>query len=363
MRFVLMVSLLFTSWLCAQNTDSYTIELNYLKGNILPHKKGLDHLITGHPEGVFLGLLKQSDSLYEWQKAYNYPENGAYFLYQDLKNELLGETYAIGIQSNYYFFKRNLQFKVATGIAMVTNPYDKVTNSKNNAFGSKFMVNVDVGFSHKMYFDKHKWAVQTGLFLSHFSNGRMHSPNSGINTISVNLGVVYHINGTNHLTLLTTSCVDEKFSEPIHYNFVLRSGVNESSVINSGQHSFYHLGFFADKRMNRKSGLQLGAELFLSNFYKDFIEYQSVAYPNKNINPATDYKRIGLFVGHELYFDKMSIELQVGYYVYQPFKFDFPIYDRLGLKYYLNKKINGGVSVKTHGFLAEALEFSIGYRM
>jgi hypothetical protein len=144
---------------------------------------------------------------------------------------------------------------------------------------------------------------------------------------------------------------------------VLRTGINESSIVGSGTHPFYHIGFFADKRLNRKSAIQFGTELFLTRSNIDFIKYQSVAYPNLNINPNTDYKRVGVFVGHELFINRISIEAQLGYYVYQPFKIDIAIYDRLGIKYYLNNKIFTGISIKTHGFLAEAMEFAVGVRL
>jgi hypothetical protein len=157
--------------------------------------------------------------------------------------------------------------------------------------------------------------------------------------------------------------VDLKYKEPIRYNFVLRSGINESPIVGSGQHPFYHVGFYADKRLNRKSAIQLGAEVFFTNYYKDFIKYQSVAYPDQNLDPNTDYKRVGVFVGHELFINRISLEFQVGYYVYQPYKFDIPIYDRLGMKYYITKNIFTGLSIKTHIFLAEAMEFVVGMRI
>ena len=362
MRLILSCFLLFTILSFGQLNKPISLEFNYLKGNILPHKKGLDHLITGHPEGVMLSVLKQSDGSKEWQKDYNYPEYGAYFLYQDFKNDILGQNYAAGFQSNFYFLKRNIQFKVASGIAMTTHPYDKETNSKNNAFGSKFMANINIGLAYKTYFFNKKIAAQTGFFFSHYSNGRTKSPNSGINTINLNIGLAYNLSTSkiNKKDSVVTSIENSK--EPIHYNVVVRSGLNESSVVNSGQHSFYHIGFFANKKLNKKTTLQLGTELFLSNFYKDFIKYQSIAYPNKQIDANTDYKRVGVFIGYELFFDKVAVEAQAGYYVYQPFKFDIPIYDRIGIKYYFNKKINVGISVKTHGFLAEAFEFNVGTR-
>ena len=61
--------------------------------------------------------------------------------------------------------------------------------------------------------------------------------------------------------------------------------------------------------------------------------------------------------------NRISLEAQLGYYVYQPFKKDIPIYDRVGMKYYVTDNIFAGFTIKTHLFLAEALEFGIGYRI
>ena len=36
------------------------------------------------------------------------------------------------------------------------------------------------------------------------------------------------------------------------------------------------------------------------------------AYPELNIDPNTDYKRVGVFVGHELFINRISLEAQAG---------------------------------------------------
>ena len=350
--------------ICIQSqnaTNHLDVEVNFLRGNILPHTNDLNHLITGHPEGVMVSVTNRTFGKKEWEKRYNFPDFGTYLLYQDFKNEFLGKNYAIGLFYNFYMLNRNLQLKMATGIAMTTNPFDKQTNSKNNAFGSKFMSNIDIGLGYKKNNVIDKFGINAGVMLTHYSNGRIKSPNSGINTLNVNLGVNYAIEDA-PLKFIDAVPMVTKFSEPIRYNFVLRTGINESAVVNSGQHPFYHVGFYADKRFTRKNSLQLGTEIFFSEFYKDFIKYQSVAYPENKLDPTTDYKRVGVFIGHELFINKLSLEAQVGYYVYQPYKFDIPVYDRLALKYYLTKNIFTGLSLKTHLFLAEALEFVMGIR-
>ncbi|MEY3499178.1 MAG: hypothetical protein RL308_847 [Bacteroidota bacterium] len=342
--------------------DSNAIEVNYFTGNIIQHAPDLAHLITGHPEGVLFSFSKKTHGRQEWQSAYNFPDYGFYFLYQDFKNEFLGHNYAIGIHYNFYFLKRKLMFKVAEGIALASNPHDNVTNSKNGAFGSKLLGNVNFVLNYKKDNLIDKFGIEAGFIFTHFSNARIKAPNSGINTWNINVGLNYNFDNIENKIIDSTS-FNIKFKQPVKYNLVLRSGINESPIVGSGTKPFYHIGFFADKRLNRKSAIQFGAELFLTNSFIEFIKYKSIAYPNLNINPNTDYKRVGVFVGHELFINKISLEAQIGYYVYKPFKNDIAIYDRLGMKYYLSNKIFTGVSIKTHGFLAEAMEFAVGVRL
>ncbi len=344
-----------------ENKETTSVELNYLAGNILLHAPDLGHLITGHPESVMLNVSKKTYGFEEWQKAYNYPDYGLFVLYQDFKNQYLAHNFALGAHYTFYFLNRNLSFKVAQGIAYATHPYDKENNNKNKAFGSHVLANTDFVLQYKKENVIDKFGFQAGLVFTHFSNGRIIAPNSGINTYNFNVGINY--NFQKQLAYQKDTITPKiNYREPIKFSLVLRTGVDESPVIDSGQHPFYHVSFFADKRFNRKSALQFGTEVFFTTFFKDFIYYQSQAYPNKHIDPNTDYRRVGVFVGHELFINHISLEAQLGYYVYQPYKYDIAVYDRLGMKYYFTKHIFTGVSVKTHGFLAEAMEFIIGTR-
>lgn len=363
MKHFYLVVFFFSGFVFSQeNRETSAIDVSYFRGNVLPHTDDLNHLVTGHPDGLMLSLIKQTHGDQEWQKVYNYPDYGAYFIYQDYKNQILGQTFAVGAFYNFYFAKRRFLFKIAQGLAYATNPQDKETNSKNSAFGSAIMANTDFVLAYKKENILDRVGFQTGIIFTHFSNGRIKAPNSGVNAYNLYVGLNYNLD-KQIVRERDTIPVNLKCKEPIRYNFVLRSGVNESPIIGSGQHPFYHIGFYADKRLNRKSAIQLGTEVFFSNFYKDFIKYQSVAYPEYGVDPNTDYKRVGIFIGHELFINRVSLEFQVGYYVYQPYKYDIPIYDRLGMKYYVTKNIYTGLSIKTHIFLAEAMEFVVGVRI
>ena len=93
------------------------------------------------------------------------------------------------------------------------------------------------------------------------------------------------------------------------------------------------------------------------------MKYKSIAFPEGNIKGDEDYKRVGLFVGHELFINKTSIVTQLGYYVYYPFDFEGRVYSRFGIKRYFGKKVFGALSLKTHAAKAETVEFGIGIRL
>jgi Lipid A 3-O-deacylase (PagL) len=360
-RFYLLLLFISTFSFCQKTNETTAVEINYMAGNVLQHAPDLTQLL-GHPEGVMVSLSKKTFGKQEWQQAYNNPDYGVYFLYQDFKNQYMGHNLAVGAHYNFYFLKRRLMFKVAQGIGYASSPFNKEFNNKNKAFGSEILANTNFLIEYKKENLIGNIGVQAGFFFTHFSNGRIKAPNSGINTYGMNLGLNYNFN-KNPEYIRDTTAVKINYEEPIKYNFVLRTGISESPVINSGQYPFYHLGFFVDKRLNRKSALQLGTEVFLTQSVKDFIKYYATAYPKKNVDLETDYKRIGVFIGHELIINKLSLEVQLGYYVYQPFKYEIPVYDRVGAKYYITKNISTGISIKTHGFLAEALEFGTAIRL
>lgn len=353
--------LFFCHFLFAQEkTETTSLDVTYFKGNVLPHTDDLQHFLKGHPDGVFVSVYQKTYGHQEWERAFNYPDYGGYFIYQDFKNDILGKVYAAGALYNFYFLNRHLQFKIAQGVAYTTDPHDKEDNNKNAAFGSKIVANTNFALNYTTkIFDK--FDLKAGLLFTHFSNGRIKAPNSGVNTYGINVGVTY--NFEEPLEKQVDSLPKQKVTEPIKYNFVLRAGISESPIIGSGQKPFYHPAFYVDKRISRKSAFQLGTEVFFTQSYKEYIKFMAIAYPDEDVSIDTDYKRVGVFVGYELFINRISLEAQLGYYVYQPYKSDIPVYDRLGMKYYFAKNIYTGLSIKTHVFLAEAMEFLIGVRL
>lgn len=342
-------------------TNTSYFDLNYFKGNIALHNNDILHLISGRPEGLIVSWNKKTFGHQEWEQRFNYPDYGVSFTYQNLKNEALGENYAIYGHYNFYFFNRNVMLRIGQGLALTTNPYDKENNFKNIAFGSRVMSSTYLMLNYKKERLFNRVGFQTGLALIHYSNANVKAPNTSINSVTLNFGLTYSLEDEDPEFILKNT--NEKFTQPIKYNLVFRSGINQSDVIGSSQYPFYIFSGYADKRLSKLSAIQLGADMFFSNFLKELITFQSIAFPENDVNGDEDFKRVGVFVGHELFVNKMSLETQIGYYVYYPFDFEGRTYFRVGLKRYFGDKLFGAVTLKSHGAKAEAVEFGIGVRL
>jgi hypothetical protein len=342
-------------------TSNTYFDLNYFSGNIALHNTDILHLISGRPQGFIFSWNKKTFGNEDWEQRFNYPDYGASFIYQDLVDERLGDNFGLYAHYNFYFFKRHLTLRIAQGLAYTTNPYDKIGNPKNIAFGTRFLSSTYLMLNYKKENLLNHFGIQGGLSLIHYSNANVKAPNTSINTIALNIGVTYNLSENENEYIENLD--KEKYTEPIRYNLAFRSGINQSDIIGSGQFPFYILSAYADKRLNHLSAVQFGVDVFFSNFLKELIYYQSVSFPEENVSGDEDYKRVGLFVGHELFINRMSIETQLGYYVYYPFDFEGRTYIRIGLKRYFGDKFFGSITLKSHGAKAEAVELGIGVRL
>ncbi|GLB49051.1 hypothetical protein Y10_14190 [Neptunitalea sp. Y10] len=342
-------------------TKSYSLDASYFYGNIPRHSTSISHLITGHPEGVALSFSAKTFGEEEWQQRFNYPDYGATLVHTDLKNEYLGANTSLYGHYSFYFLNRNLMLRIGEGLAYCSNPYDKESNYRNSAFGSSIVTSTFLMLNYKKENLFKNLGFEAGLLMLHYSNGNFKAPNTSVNVVALNMGLTYNI-GDNEQEYIKT-ITDNKYTEPIKYNVVFRSGVNMSDVIGSGQYPFYVLTAYADKRLSKLSAIQFGADVFFSRFLEEYIKYMSIAFPEDGVKGDEDYKRAGLLVGHELFVNRLSLVTQLGFYVYNPINYESGMYQRIGLKYYMNKSIFGGVTLKTHAAQAEAVEFAIGVRL
>lgn len=368
--FCLLFTFLFCQLTLAQQKEirPFSIELDVFQGSIVEHNPDIAHLIVGHPTGFIISYNRKTYGWNEWESRYNFPDWGFSFAYQDMKNPILGKNYSIYGHYNWYFWNRNLSVGVAQGIAYNTNPYDSETNFENNAYGSRFLSST---LLRARYVKENVYkgiGINAGFGFLHYSNANLKAPNNSTNTLYFNVGLSYQPDAISFPTRIghvrSWRGKSSNYAERIKYNLVLRTGTNEADVNGLGQFPFYTISVFADKRLNYKTTIQAGIDVFFSHFLIDLIRFRAVAFPEDGLTGNEDYRRVGAFVGHELRFNRTAFVSQLGYYVYWPYEFENQIYNRLGLKrYFLNEKMFAVVAIHAHWAKAEAVEFGVGVRL
>ncbi len=351
----------------SQEKELYPISLesDFFYGSILEHNPDIQHLITGHPTGFLLSFNRKTYGFNEWERRYNFPDWGFSVAYQNMHNKYLGDVLGVYGHMTWYFLDRQVRIGVGEGIAYANHPFDTDSNYNNNAYGTHLL---STTFLSGDYVRENIWkgfGVHAGFIIIHYSNGNLRAPNNSTNTIALNAGLSYQLDYKEFPDYIyRQDSLSSTHAQKLKYNFVFRAGVNESDVMGMGQKPFYIASIFVDKRINYKSTFQGGVDIFFSTFLKELIRYRSIAYPEDGLSGKEDYKRIGVFVGHEWRFNRIAFISQLGYYVYWPYKFENRVYNRLGLKRYLfDDTIFATVSVHAHWAKAEAVEFGIGVRL
>ncbi|MBQ0117493.1 MAG: acyloxyacyl hydrolase [Flavobacterium sp.] len=340
--------------------NTLEVEASYFYGSILPHNKSILHLITDHPEGAIISVQKKTYGSKPWQSHFNFPDYGLSFQFQNNKNPELGNLYGVYAHMNFYFFKRNIQFRVGQGIAYATHPYDKVENQRNTAYGAHFMPSTYFNLTYKTPVILKNLGAHIGFNFVHHSNANIKSPNTSTNTLGLMVGVNYNLSTKENPEYITHEKVKSKY--PFQYQAIFRGGFAESDVPGTGAKPFYVGSLMAQKQLNTKSVLQLGFDMFWMNYLKDFIPYQATVFYENKYNPNADYRRLGLFLGHELLINRLGVDTQIGYYLWDESNKFGVVYQRLGAKYYFTDHLSFGVGLKTHMAQAEAMEWSLGYK-
>lgn len=337
------------------------IGVDYFKGFIFKHKRQIGHLITDHPVGLRITFDQRSYGTEAWHQRYNFPDAGLTFIYLDYKNERLGKSFGLIPHFSFYLNKNKLsknqfKYKIGLGLGYNTNKYDKETNNKNNAlstdinFGILFQAEYQRELTERLY-------LNAFLAFTHFSNGAIKKPNSGINVVSSNLGLSYLIN---YKPTEYTYTEEEPLKKSgFGYTVTLSGGMHEYSKIGSDSRPFWVVSGLIDKRLNHKSALGITLEWFASLSMKNDIKYD-YRLEGKDL---PDWNRIGVALSHELFISDVSLISQAGYYIHDEYDYYGKIYLRLGVRKYFNDKIYSSLVVKSHGAKAEAAEFAIGWRV
>jgi len=332
-------------------------------GFIIEHHANMDYLIKRHVPAGELNFTLQTNGEKHWEQVYKNPEKGLGIYFAELGNpEQLG--CAIGIFPFVNFpLNPNRKFKLyirsSDGIGIITKPYDRTNNHKNNINGSRINGFVNLRLS-SVFFPWKNIRMETGIGLTHLSNAAWTLPNLGINIASVNLGISFMKRKIENKKPNETENLKPVITNPNYFFTVIAAAaVNEVSPPGSGKkYASYILYASGWKTVSEKSRFCVGADAFYNLANLATAERDTTFDTSNKLNNL----QAGVRFGYELVVGKIALPLEMGAYLFTKTTSNGPLYHRIGVRYYVNKHIIINYSLKTHWVTAENLELGLGYR-
>ena len=310
----------------------------------------------------------QSKDPEKWPSRYGYATYGVGYYSGFVGNpEVLGKPNAIFGFVNFPLSRpdrRNvLETGLSLGLTYNLEPFDALSNPENDAIGSPFAVyfNLNFGAAYKM---TRELDLVYGLDFTHFSNGRMTTPNYGFNMYGLNLGLRYHYNADQKYVnrdVYSDQLLPARFKRPEGSKSIK---LRESSI------EVYLSGGTVqneeDKGTDKRYGIFSGAIDYRFKFNSmhavvagfDYFWDGSleVEYPE-----TKDQVLTGLHVGYDFMFGKFAVRLHGGAYLSDD-KGKTPTYMRAGFRYDITKWLFAQIAVKTKNTSrADWVEFGVGF--
>ena len=332
---------------------------DYRYGFIIPHHSFFTYLIEDHVRAWDVTCSFQTKGDKYWQQLYRNPELGIGYYHANLGNpKYLGKTDALfGYVDVPFVLKPNFKFsyKLGLGIAFMSKPFDVESNIYNTAIASRANAFVDIGLSVEQKVIS-TFYFTTGLKFTHFSNGAWKVPNLGFNIPSVNAGIKYYFKKPESIVKKSKEELKSLFKKKFEFWCVYSIGVRENPPPNGKKYYPSCLTINTEKQFMLRRKFGAGLDIF----YDPSI---GARHKDDTTNVYKSYNlRSGIHVSHDLVFNKISFTMQVGTYFYTHEKrSDEFLYSRFGLRVKLNKHIAATLTLKTHFFKADIIEWGLGY--
>jgi hypothetical protein len=308
--------------------------------------------------GIDLRMAWQKRKNDTYSALYKAPKYGIGLYSGNFNNNDFGKPFGIygfmdfPIRAFYNTQSRwNWFYTIGLGMAFNFNYYDPEENPGNELLGSA--KNVYIAFSLEGRYDlSDHWVAGVGAGFKHFSNGRIHLPNRGVNLLPFTFLVQYNFDETE----TDLQKVKLKF-EPLNIIDVFIGVGNKNFEYGKSVYFKSTIGLSYLQQRNYKFRYGGGMELFYTAGSLDRIEGDK-----SNFKKQFSYGVVGIW--EWVLNERLYIPLNVGvHFNYNAENFEQRFYQRLGLRYLAGKQKNiiTGVGLKVTEFHADYVEWTVGY--
>ncbi|NCA86084.1 MAG: hypothetical protein EOM83_10995 [Clostridia bacterium] len=359
--FGLVLLLLLPLVLCAQQTRSRFIDRLSLESKvhysfIIPHHDVMWVLTDDFFPVMEVSLLLQTDGRRNYEYQRHYPQIGLTWLYSDFGgSEQLGVMHAVIPNLRLPLLRHDkvvITFGVGLGVAYLTKKYDRLENYQNLTIGSHYNAAVKFELKANAKLSPHLYA-STGISMTHVSNGTIKTPNYGLNMPALFAGLEYKI--TRREVLFLEPEHINKRKGKVNVRIGVAMAVKENNDVWDKEFRVYigqiSLGTF----YNNTNRLLLDVDAVYDESTKYAMEADGV--PTDNYE---DVAKAGISLGHEWTFNRLSLLMNLGYYVYNTEYTGDLVYNKLGLGYRFTRYTYASVTLQAHWAKAEFLSFGLG---
>lgn len=329
-------------------------------GTIVKHTERFAAEVSEPSFNLEIGASFRTFGEKPWQRKMHYPEMGISYFYTHYGNrDIFGEAHGLLPHITFWINRGKIAdfyFRIGSGLAYITKPYNAVSNPTNNVIGSKINNITQLRFGSNFHVSA-KTDITLGFTFTHHSNARTQSPNLGTNIPAIALGVRHTPFSDSHSYNTDTIPKPEKRNE---YNYRFSMGVTDRAIGGPKYPVYIHSLYYA-RSTSVANKVWVGAT-FATNMGK-YDRLLNSETQEKTFYRASD---LSLFVGDEIMLGKIGVFFLVGVYLFEPELNYAPIYAKLGANYYFvefgknHQKMFVGANLKTHYSIAEYPEIGFG---
>lgn len=336
------------------------ISINLHYGFIPPaYNSSMAYLIKAHVPGIEADYLFKPLGNRPWQRNFHYPETGVAVFYAWLGNPAeLGNMMGAYPFINFHLqrsTREKLYLRIGIGLGYLPVNFNQQTNHKDEVIGSHINAMVNIRFTNHFYLSNNL-RLETGLGVTHCSDGSYKTPNLGINLLTVNAGLSYCLNPYKTVAVPYADTAHRKY---LSNELFLGFGTSQIEPPGGSRYGAATLSYIAYHIINAKNKLGLGLDVFYNSANiaaMKGIDSAYVSTPAQNI-------QLGIKAGYELMAGKLGLPLEIGSYIYTRSKEHGYEYNRIGIRYYASKHFIASITLLTHFASADYIEWGAGYKL
>lgn len=341
------------------------LQLNYHSGNFWTRSDYLQEAFDDPYKALELRFGFQSTGTELWQQYNKYPKYGIGMHYSDLVKDpadtIIGNPFSLFI---FYSgpWARWGRFTLATdislGLSYMDRIYDPVTNPYNDVIASHinlyFDLNMNLGFRIGKRMD-----LYAGYGLTHYSNGRIHQPQKGINNWGWTAGMSYLLNEPVEAFIYQEP--PEFFSsESIQFMYAV-GVVEEVFSETNAKASYFTSSFTVDYayQFNRKMVVTVGIDVM----YDASLGYAIPGIPPDQVS-AWQKTYLASHMGFHYIINRFSFLFNLGTYFRQSSADRGFAFARAGGRIQITDQLSGHICIKSkQGIRSDWIEWGAAYSL